>query len=810
MTPPADNNPTPWRDDRDRMQQLLVELLNSLPPDAVTGFLDNIAPALERMWAPRVLEQGVDVTRLNSGQQVWAGPSRFNIFNFLDAASPAATWLGGNVDINTGAASRTLSTLSAFPTAKMLLVCIFTGNNAVIDTSASGVTYNGVAMTQLAETNIVDAGEQLYGEIWYMANPPCEAAHNVVATFTNVGRTCDIGIGIYTGSTSAPTVQTRSGIKATAPSMVVSNVGETGMIEWAFGQRSAIGSSPTVQVLASANPTTTDFDSGVGGEAQLVQRRSTGNASVAGQVSTTSAGSSTGMPWILFGVSMPYGAGGGFALAVDDFARNQVNIRSVPPTSTAGGLMNADYVVDSTGNGTHLTLFGASGALEAAIATGANRFIWVCATHTETRTTTHNMGVLAASQRIMVMSGSPYRANITFDFSGAGITVAGSFPGSLSRVQFEDIQFTSANGRTVDFLTANGVRQPELELNGVNFQGPGAWRYVVTSTGTANWAQNRWRRIIGTFTALANLDTGSNPNGAFVLEDSDLSLVNIFARTGAATDDFGTDHLFLGNRLTVSGFGIIITNTNRFLFANNIIQHNQGGTGQIFITWAPTGGGLGPLSDCTVTGNYYNGSSGGDNNTQFFRGGGGSSGAGTIRNVAVTGNALVGPGGTSIAVQFDRPTADCAVINGYRAWGTNVGGAGAPGVITGVEHHTLAATVDAAVASTTAPYQMVGPMAAAGTITGVEVKANENLTVSGGTYIWDVHKITNPSADGQGTTIFTTVGNRPTMTGVGAMRSTTTLPDTVAFAAGDYFAIYTDQSGTGLGTAVVGVRFTIP
>jgi hypothetical protein len=138
---------------------------------------------------------------------------------------------------------------------------------------------------------------------------------------------------------------------------------------------------------------------------------------------------------------------------------------------------------------------------------------------------------------------------------------------------------------------------------------------------------------------------------------------------------------------------------------------------------------------------------------------------------------------------------------------------GTPGGTTGTvtEHHTPAGLVDVTAPSTTVPYEIIGPMPAAGTIVWVEAIAGENKTNGATPAIFDIHKIlaANKNTDGQGTTIFTTQANRPTISN-GNKASTTVLPDVVAFAAGDYFAIYTDQAGTNLTTATVGMRVTFP
>lgn len=124
--------------------------------------------------------------------------------------------------------------------------------------------------------------------------------------------------------------------------------------------------------------------------------------------------------------------------------------------------------------------------------------------------------------------------------------------------------------------------------------------------------------------------------------------------------------------------------------------------------------------------------------------------------------------------------------------------------------HTKEAVMDVTVASTTVPYHVLR-MPAAGTITDVRAKLGENKTNGATSSIFDVHKIpvANENTDGQGTTIFTTSGNRPTITN-GNMVSSTTAPDVTTFAAGDWLAFYTDQSGTTATAATVNVtvRFT--
>lgn len=113
--------------------------------------------------------------------------------------------------------------------------------------------------------------------------------------------------------------------------------------------------------------------------------------------------------------------------------------------------------------------------------------------------------------------------------------------------------------------------------------------------------------------------------------------------------------------------------------------------------------------------------------------------------------------------------------------------------------HVFAGVVDASTASTTVPFAVIGPMPHAGTITDVRALPAENKTGGATSGIFDVHQIAAASVntDGQGTTIFTTQANRPTISN-GNKLSTTTAPDVTSLAAGDYLALYTDQVGTNL------------
>ena len=88
--------------------------------------------------------------------------------------------------------------------------------------------------------------------------------------------------------------------------------------------------------------------------------------------------------------------------------------------ASLGENMNVDYVVDSNGMGTHAALFGASGALAAALTAGGRKTIWLCTTHTEpTVTTTHTLGAQVASKIITIWGAPGARSLLPIDAGSA-------------------------------------------------------------------------------------------------------------------------------------------------------------------------------------------------------------------------------------------------------------------------------------------------------------------------------------------------------------------------------------------------------
>ena len=113
---------------------------------------------------------------------------------------------------------------------------------------------------------------------------------------------------------------------------------------------------------------------------------------------------------------------------------------------------------------------------------------------------------------------------------------------------------------------------------------------------------------------------------------------------------------------------------------------------------------------------------------------------------------------------------------------------------------------NAGTVSTTKPRVTI-PLPFGFTVTRVEVKTGKDEVCGATSLIVDIHKITAPSTDGTGTTLYTTQGNRPTITNTNRFVNAT-LPDVTAVAENDYLAFFIDQAGTNVTTITITVYGT--
>ena len=355
-------------------------------------------------------------------------------------------------------------------------------------------------------------------------------------------------------------------------------------------------------------------------------------------------------------------------------------------SASGGGNMNADYVVDSGGNGTHLALYGTGGALLAAIATGVDKFIWVCTTHTETVTASTSINGMAANQQIKVMSGGPYHPSITINFNGAVLSQSAVLGANVA-LEFEGLEHIAATSKTVDFYAPTaGVQSVSLSLSKMRFSSPGTWQYVYNNASAAASTMGGLvlDRVFGTFTAIGNINSAGAAVAPFILRHSNLTLTNIVARTFSTDYELGSYYIIEDNELTVNGYGISMTYTFssppvRLIFNNNMITHTTATEFIRFGTTASSG-----AHDAVVVGNNYRGTTAGCN---FFVSN--PSAGSNITNIVVMGNSLSGPGSGN-AVVFTTSsggTVTTSVIqNATNGWDAASSGATTG---TGGDHHTL-------------------------------------------------------------------------------------------------------------------------
>jgi len=111
-------------------------------------------------------------------------------------------------------------------------------------------------------------------------------------------------------------------------------------------------------------------------------------------------------------------------------------------------------------------------------------------------------------------------------------------------------------------------------------------------------------------------------------------------------------------------------------------------------------------------------------------------------------------------------------------------------------------------ASTTVSKATIGPLPFAGTFVKATLKCVDGETNGATAQLVDIHKQTAANEDTDtATTIFTTQGNRPTITNTHKAGNTTTF-DVTTFAKGDYLYILSDVLGTGLTGLYVGIEVT--
>ena len=344
-----------------------------------------------------------------------------------------------------------------------------------------------------------------------------------------------------------------------------------------------------------------------------------------------------------------------------------------------GNYLNADYVVDSNGFGTHAALEGASGARAAAIATGASKFIWICSTHVEPEiTATQSLDAMVAGQVITIVGGSQYGPVLPV---GASISVYNTATLDVTptpQIVFRNVRFSVGSTFTANLFNFQSAgKAPNVELENVSFVGAGTWRYIAVN-GVGVSGSLCLRHVTGTMAAVVTEggtgETGTNlgfngNTGAstlFSMRQCVLTATNLIFRVADTHTEPAAAVSITDNDLVVSSYGVNVTYLKPFVFSLNRVTNAYNGT---FLKLDNAG--VNNMGYVSILGNVYDGSGGG-NSTKFLAL---ALAAGVYKGVSCTGNTLIGPGGTSIAINVTGWTNAVQVEpNAFYNWGTKVFG----------------------------------------------------------------------------------------------------------------------------------------
>lgn len=343
--------------------------------------------------------------------------------------------------------------------------------------------------------------------------------------------------------------------------------------------------------------------------------------------------------------------------------------------------MNADYVVDAGGGGTHLTLHGSTGALAAAIVSGTSKFIWVCASHTESRSAVDTLAALATAQKITIASGGRGRGTITYAYNGNSMGIASS-GGDLLR--FENIKLVRGSGNTGALIAATGgAALPAIEFSGVDWgDSSSAWTSLLDMSGAGSATPSGFlvEDCVGNVVALAKLSSLAAATGPCRVRENNMGIANAFVRAASTDFEIGNSYEIDENIFRASSYLMQRTYGIPLSIRDNRFVHSGA---QDFIDLGTAGSTN--VQDVSIGDNNYVASAVGARFVDI------SPAAGTGTNIAIMGNALRGPG-SGTAINVSVALTDSVIQNGYIAWTTNVGGVGAPG--SGGDHGMLSGLLD--------------------------------------------------------------------------------------------------------------------
>jgi hypothetical protein len=173
------------------------------------------------------------------------------------------------------------------------------------------------------------------------------------------------------------------------------------------------------------------------------------------------------------------------------------NNYKVMVTSNASARTKWDYIVDSGGAGTHTTLFGASGALQAAITAGGNKSIWMNNGETQ----------VGAPEVITLNSGT------VITIAGSGMLTSHTV-GNLVPIGQQTLTTPSVAAYMFKLASTGAATVPAIKFINIGFELPaGNTKGIFDGNGSNHYADVEFDDCYFDMPASTILENSSNVNG---------------------------------------------------------------------------------------------------------------------------------------------------------------------------------------------------------------------------------------------------------------------------------------------------------
>jgi len=342
--------------------------------------------------------------------------------------------------------------------------------------------------------------------------------------------------------------------------------------------------------------------------------------------------------------------------AVDEDYRPLANVR-------VEAVDLANYIVDSSGGGTHLTLGETAGALAQAITDATDRSIWMA--NSETLTRAEDISALTMNKHISVHAAEGHRVTLTAKASTSMFTIAPTGTEWTAAVwgmcgmDFRNIYLLCDGAGDIFDINDDVGGNALVTLDNCFIDGRSLIDLAASKLAPSLWLRN-CRNGTGT---LVNIYTGtvSSTMDKLLIEDCELSVARVINAPYMPDETRVT-----GGELTCSDYfmqGQTVAWTE--LYVSGVWLIHSSATYAMFHT------GVGALSirDITIVSCYYQGT-----NASAVLGNFSSHAAAPCKGLTIVGSMVVNTLGGGTAITVDANWENVQVINNYRGWTTNYSG----------------------------------------------------------------------------------------------------------------------------------------